>query len=54
MEAFMYRHHPQTRRVEQLVHEGALGVLLSIRACFTFPLTDLTNVRHPPSSTAER
>jgi predicted dehydrogenase len=45
MEAFMYRHHPQTRRVEQLVREGALGRLLSIRACFTFPLTDLTNVR---------
>jgi xylose dehydrogenase (NAD/NADP) len=44
-EAFMYRHHPQTRLVEQLVREGALGRLLSIRACFTFPLTDLTNVR---------
>ena len=41
----MYRHHPQTRLVEQLVREGALGRLLSIRACFTFPLTDLTNVR---------
>ncbi len=45
MEAFMYRHHPQTRLVEQLVREGTLGRLLSIRACFTFPLTDLTNVR---------
>jgi D-xylose 1-dehydrogenase (NADP+, D-xylono-1,5-lactone-forming) len=45
MEAFMYRHHPQTRLVEQLVSEGALGRLRSIRACFTFPLTDFTNVR---------
>jgi D-xylose 1-dehydrogenase (NADP+, D-xylono-1,5-lactone-forming) len=45
MEAFMYRHHPQTRLVERLVRERALGELLSIRACFTFPLTDLTNVR---------
>ena len=45
MEAFMYRHHPQTRLVEQLVRDGSLGRLLSIRACFTFPLTDLTNVR---------
>ena len=45
MEAFMYRHHPQTRLVEQLVRDGTLGRLLSIRACFTFPLTDLTNVR---------
>jgi D-xylose 1-dehydrogenase (NADP+, D-xylono-1,5-lactone-forming) len=47
-EAFMYRHHPQTRLVEQLVQEGSLGRLLSIRACFTFPLTDLTNVRASP------
>ena len=41
----MYRHHPQTRLVEQRVREGSLGRLLSIRACFTFPLSDLTNVR---------
>jgi predicted dehydrogenase len=45
MEAFMYRHHPQTHLVEQVVREARLGRLLSIRACFTFPLTDLTNVR---------
>jgi D-xylose 1-dehydrogenase (NADP+, D-xylono-1,5-lactone-forming) len=48
MEAFMYRHHPQTRLVEQVVREGRLGRLLSIGACFTFPLTDLTNVRATP------
>jgi xylose dehydrogenase (NAD/NADP) len=48
MEAFMYRHHPQTRLVERLVREGALGRLLSIRATFTFPLRDHTNVRAQP------
>ena len=48
MEAFMYRHHPQTRLVERLVREGALGRLLSIRATFTFPLRDHTNVRAKP------
>lgn len=48
MEAFMYRHHPQTRLVERLVREGALGRLLSIRATFTFPLRDQTNVRARP------
>ena len=48
MEAFMYRHHPQTRLVERLVREEALGRLLSIRATFTFPLRDHTNVRARP------
>jgi xylose dehydrogenase (NAD/NADP) len=47
-EAFMYRHHPQTRLVEEVVRQGGLGRLLSIRACFTFPLSDLTNVRALP------
>ncbi|HJU46772.1 MAG TPA: Gfo/Idh/MocA family oxidoreductase, partial [Gaiellaceae bacterium] len=45
MEAFMYRHHPQTREVERLVRDGALGRLVSVTARFTFPLTDLANVR---------
>ncbi len=48
MEAFKYRHHPQTRLVERLVREGALGKLLSIRATFTFPLRDHANVRAQP------
>jgi len=49
MEAFMYRHHPQTCLIERLVREGALGRLLSIRATFTFPLRDETNVRAQPA-----
>jgi D-xylose 1-dehydrogenase (NADP+, D-xylono-1,5-lactone-forming) len=38
MEGFMYRHHPQTLRVKQLVDEGAIGTLLAIRAVFSFDL----------------
>jgi predicted dehydrogenase len=45
MEAFMYRHHPQTKRLKQLVDEGALGELRLIRSSFSFPLTDAENVR---------
>jgi predicted dehydrogenase len=49
MEGFMYRHHPWTRMVQQLVAEGAIGRLLSITAKFTFVLRDLSDVRAQPS-----
>jgi D-xylose 1-dehydrogenase (NADP+, D-xylono-1,5-lactone-forming) len=45
MEAFMYRHNPQTARMEELVREGAIGPLRLIRAAFSFPLADAENVR---------
>ena len=45
MEAFMYRHNPQTKRLQELVEEGAVGRLRLIRAVFSFPLTDSPNVR---------
>jgi predicted dehydrogenase len=48
MEAFMYRHHPQTHTVARLVREGAVGRLLAVIGRFTFPLRDLTNVRALP------
>ena len=32
MEAFMYRHNPQTKRLKQLVDDGAIGRLRMIRA----------------------
>jgi xylose dehydrogenase (NAD/NADP) len=48
MEAFMYRHHPQTREIERLVREGAIGRLMAVRGTFTFPLHDLSNVRAQP------
>ena len=48
MEAFMYRHHPQTATIERLAREGAVGRVLAVKAVFSFPLTDLTNVRALP------
>jgi xylose dehydrogenase (NAD/NADP) len=36
-EAFMYRHHQQTKRLKQLVDGGAIGKLRLIRGSFSFP-----------------
>ena len=47
-EAFMYRHHPQSRRVRQLVDDGAVGRVRLIRSAFSFPLADPTDVRAQP------
>jgi predicted dehydrogenase len=35
MEAFMYRHHPQTIKVKELVDSGELGKLQFIRGSYT-------------------
>jgi D-xylose 1-dehydrogenase (NADP+, D-xylono-1,5-lactone-forming) len=45
MEAFMYRHNPQTARLEELVDGGAIGRLRLVRASFSFALADAQNVR---------
>jgi xylose dehydrogenase (NAD/NADP) len=45
MEAFMYRHNPQTLRLQELVDGGAIGRLQLVRAAFSFPLRDSANVR---------
>jgi xylose dehydrogenase (NAD/NADP) len=45
MEAFMYRHHPQTTTARRLVDEGAVGRVVTVRTTFSFALTDMTNVR---------
>jgi len=44
-EAFMYRFHPQTLRLQELVAEGAIGRLSMIRGAFSFPLEDPGDVR---------
>jgi xylose dehydrogenase (NAD/NADP) len=44
-EAFMYRHHPQTARLVELVRSGAIGRLQLVRAAFSFPLREAGNVR---------
>src|SRR5436190_310606 len=45
MEAFMYRHNPQTRRLKELVDEGAIGELRLVRSAFSYALYDETNIR---------
>jgi len=45
MEAFMYRHNPQTRKLTELVNTGAIGRLRVIRAAFGFVTNDPANVR---------
>ena len=44
-EAFMYRHNPQTKRLQQLLHDGAVGAVQVIRSCFSFALHDPDNIR---------
>jgi predicted dehydrogenase len=48
-EAFMYRHHPQTLRVRELVAQGALGTPRLVRGSFTFNLTAAGDVRLDPA-----
>jgi D-xylose 1-dehydrogenase (NADP+, D-xylono-1,5-lactone-forming) len=45
MEAFMYRHNPQTCRLTELVSERAVGRVRIIRAVFGFVAHDPANVR---------
>jgi D-xylose 1-dehydrogenase (NADP+, D-xylono-1,5-lactone-forming) len=44
-EAFMYRHNPQTKRVAELVREGAIGDLRVVRTAFSYSLYDAENIR---------
>ncbi len=48
-EAFMYRHHPQTHAVHELVAGGAIGTLRLVRACFSFTLDRPGDVRFDPA-----
>src|SRR5581483_5813889 len=45
MEAFIYRHNPQTKRLAELVNEGAIGELRLIRSAFSYGLYDVDNIR---------
>ena len=44
-EAFMYRYHPQTARLVEIVRSGAIGELRVIRSAFSYSLFDVTNIR---------
>jgi len=44
-EAFMYRHHPQTLKVQELVKSGSIGTLRLIRGSFSFVLSREEDIR---------
>jgi predicted dehydrogenase len=45
MEAFMYRFHPRTLRLAELVAAGDIGAPTLVRSSFGFTVTDAANVR---------
>jgi predicted dehydrogenase len=44
-EAFMYRFHPQTQRVREMVQSGAIGDLREISAAFSFVIQNEDDIR---------
>lgn len=48
MEAFMYRHHPQTLQVQEIIKSGVLGALKLLRGSFSFFLSREQDVRLKP------
>jgi predicted dehydrogenase len=44
----MYRYHPQTRKLRELVREGAIGDLRLVRGVFTTTLTAQRDIRLEP------
>lgn len=47
-EAFMYRHHPQTKTVLDWVRSGKLGAIKLVRATFSFTTSERHNIRLQP------
>ena len=41
----MYRHNPQTARLQQLLADGAIGDVRVVRSAFSFALYDADNIR---------
>jgi predicted dehydrogenase len=48
-EAFMYRHHPQTQRVRELVKGGIVGELRAVKGAFSFVFERSGDVRWDPA-----
>ena len=48
MEAFMYRYHPQTSAVQELLAAGAVGEPRLIHAAFSFNVANPANIRLQP------
>jgi len=50
VEAFMYRHHPQTLKVRELIETGSLGQIRYMRGTFSFVLDRPGNIRWFPET----
>jgi D-xylose 1-dehydrogenase (NADP+, D-xylono-1,5-lactone-forming) len=48
-EAFMYRHHPQTLHVQELVQSGAIGEVQLVRGSFSYQIAAAEDVRLNPA-----
>ena len=46
MEAFHYRYHPLTLRIEQIIASGELGTLERVEAAMCFPLPKFSDIRY--------
>ncbi len=46
MEAFHYRYHPLTLRVEEIIASGELGALRHVEAALCFPLPKFSDIRY--------
>lgn len=46
MEAFHYRYHPLTHRIEEIVASGELGRLTRVEVAFCFPLFKFSDIRY--------
>jgi xylose dehydrogenase (NAD/NADP) len=44
-EALMYRHHPQTKYVGELIHNGSLGEISLFRGVFNFLVKNIEDIR---------
>ncbi|MCC6804888.1 MAG: Gfo/Idh/MocA family oxidoreductase [Anaerolineae bacterium] len=44
-EAFMYRFHPQSQRVKQMLDDGAVGDVRAVQAAFSFPIRSEDDIR---------
>lgn len=49
LEAFMYRVHPQTRRIQEILASGQLGAVRTVRSSFCYGLGTTYNVRSDAS-----
>ena len=47
-EAFMYRHHPQTKAAGEFVKSGRLGEMSVLRGVFSFSMDNRENIRLVP------